>query len=216
MSAGGGDVRRDGGFGLVETVVALAIMSVVGTVFTTGLLQIYRASASAEADSVTQSQLSQALLRLDRSLRYAYSIGAVHTEGTTPYVEYLVSDAAPGQPSYAKYCVQLRLAGSGSQHLQLQRRSWAMTSPGSPGAWAPLATDLSTVAGSAPFVRTQPTTAVNHQLLTIRLTAQSGAATKTSVLTFTALNTYTSTALDSSGNPLAATAEPCYNAATRT
>jgi type II secretory pathway pseudopilin PulG len=215
MSAGGGNVRHDGGFGLVETVVAMAIMSVAGAVFTTGVLQIYRASGSAEADSVIQSQLSQALLRLDKSLRYAYSIGAVHTEGTMPYVEYLVSTATPGQSSYAKYCVQLRLAGSGTQHLQLQSRSWAMSSPGSPSAWAPLAADLNTVAGSPPFVRTQPTTAVNHQLLTIRLTAQSGAATKTSVLTFTALNTYASTTLDSSGNPLAATAEPCYNAATR-
>jgi len=139
----------------------------------------------------------------------------VHLEGTTPYVEYLVLTADPGQPSYVKRCVQLRLAGSGSRNLQLQSRSWPMAAPGGLTIWAPLASNLNAVAGSAPFVRTQPTTAVNHQLLTVRLAAQSGSAVKTSTLTFTALNTYASTALDASGNPLAVTAEPCYNAALR-
>jgi len=215
MSTGGGNVRCDGGFSLAETLVVLAIMSVISAVFTTGVLQIYRVTSAAESGSITQSQLSQALLRLDNSLRYAYSIGAVHTEGSTPYVEYLVMTAEPGQSSTAKRCVQLRLAGSGAQDLQLQSRSWAMVSPGSPSAWIPLASSLSTVAGSTPFVRTQPTTAVNHQLLTLRLAAQSGSVTKTSVLTFTALNTYAGTALDSSGNPLPVTAEPCYNVAVR-
>jgi len=215
MSAGGGTVRHDGGFSLAETLVVFGLMSVITAIFATGVIQIYRAATEAEADSITQSQLSQALLRLDRSLRYAYSIGAVHTEGSTPYVEYLVMAAEPGQPSQAKRCVQLRLAESGSQNLQLQSRSWATASPGTPSAWVPLASNLNTAAGSAPFVRTQPTTAVNHQLLTVRLAAQSGSATKTSVLTFTALNTYAGTALDASGNSLPATAEPCYNAAAR-
>jgi len=216
MSAAGENVRHDGGFSLVEMLVALAISSVIGAVFTTGVLQIYRTTTAAEADSITQSQLSQALLRVDKSLRYAYSIGAVHIEGTTPYVEYLVMTADPGQSSYSKSCVQLRLAGSGSPNLQLQTRSWSMASPGTPSAWTPLASNLTAVAGSTPFVRTQPTTALNHQLLTIRLAAQSGSAAKTSVLTFTALNTYSSSALDSAGNSLAVTAEPCYNAAART
>jgi len=216
MGAGGGHARGDHGFSLVEILVVLGIMSVVGAVFTTGIVQIYRTTTAAESDGITQSQLSQALMRLDGSLRYAYSIGAVHIEGAAPYVEYLVLAAQAGTTSAVKGCVQLRLTGSGSPNLQLQSRSWAMTSPGSPSAWTPLASNLSTVAGSAPFVRTQPTTSVNHQLLTIQLTAQSGAARKTSTLTFTALNTYASTALDSAGNPLAATAEPCYNTATRT
>jgi prepilin-type N-terminal cleavage/methylation domain-containing protein len=215
MSAAGGNVRHDGGLSLVEMLVALAISSVVGAVFTTGVLQIYRTATAAEADSITQSQLSQALLRVDKSLRYAYSIGAAHIEGTTPYVEYLVMTADPGQSSYSKSCVQLRLAGS-APNLQLQTRSWSLASPGTPSAWTPLASNLAAVAGSAPFVRTQPTTALNHQLLTIRLAAQSGTAAKTSALTFTALNTYSSTALDSAGNSLAVTAEPCYNAAART
>jgi len=215
MGAGGARAGQDGGFSLAETLVALGITSVIGAVFTTGVLQIYRTGAAAESASVTQSQLSQALLRLDRSLRYAYSIGAVHVEGTTPYVEYLVSTADPGQSTYTKRCVQLRLSGSASPNLQLQSRSWAMASPGSPSTWVPLASNLTAVAGSAPFVRTQPTTALNHQLLTIRLAARFGSVTKTSTLTFTALNTYMSTALDSSGNALAATAEPCYNAAYR-
>ena len=209
--------RDDEGFSLIEIMVVLGIMSVVGAVFTTGMLQIYRTRAAAEADSVAQTQLSLALLRLDKSLRYAYSIGEVHVEGTTPYVEYLVLAAVPGSTSgYAKRCVQLRLAGTDPQNLQLQSRSWAVASPGSPSGWVPLASNLTAVAGFAPLVRTQPTAALNHQLLTVRLGARSGAATKTSALTFTALNSYASTALDPSGKPIPATAEPCYHPGTRT
>ena len=207
--------RGDDGFSLVKIMVVLGIMSVVGAVFTTGILQIYRTAAAAEADSTAQTQLSIALLRLDKSLRYAYAIGAVHTEGTAPYVEYLVMAPETGGSTYVKRCVQLRLAGADPQNLQLQSRSWALSAPGSATAWVPLAANLTTVAGSAPFVRTQPTAAVNHQLLTVRLGARSGKASKTSVLTFTALNTYASTAVDADGAPLLDTAEPCYSTVNR-
>ncbi|MGK5682212.1 PulJ/GspJ family protein [Actinoplanes sp. URMC 104] len=216
MTARTGAGRRDDdGFSLVEILVVLGIMSIVGTIFTTGILQIYRTAAAGEADLAIQSQLSQALLRLDNSLRYAYSIGAVHTEAGGTYVEYLTLAPVPGQSTYVKRCVQLRLTGADPQNLQLQQRSWKQAAPGSLTTWTPLAANLTTTAGSAPFVRTQPTAALNHQLLTVRLSALSGTSAKSSALTYTALNTYASTALDADGNALAATAEPCYDTAVR-
>lgn len=201
---------NDDGFSLVEILVVLAITSVIGAVFTTGVLQLYRTAGAADNDYATQSQTSQALLRLEKQVRYAYSVGTPHLEGTTPYLEYLVmAPVTPGSATLAKRCVQLRL-----NDTSLQTRYWATGSAGTVTGWTQLAGGL--VATTTPFVRTAPTTAVNHQLLTVRLAARSGTSVRTSAMTFTALNTYASTVLDSGGNPIAATAEPCYDPTTRT
>jgi prepilin-type N-terminal cleavage/methylation domain-containing protein len=208
-------VRRpagDGGFSLTEILVAMSITALIGAVFTTAILQLYKTAGAEDNDFATQSQTSQALLRLEKQVRYAYSIGTVHAEGATamPYVEFLVMvQPVATSPEMIKRCMQLRLNGT-----QLQSRYWTQGSAGTVTAWMPLADNLST-AGAVPFARTQPTAAVNHQLLTVRLAGRSGTAVKTSAITFTALNTYASTALDTAGNPIAATAEPCYDTSTR-
>jgi prepilin-type N-terminal cleavage/methylation domain-containing protein len=207
----------DDGFSLTELLVAMGIASVVGIVFTTGILQIYRTASSAEGDSVTQQQLGQALIRLDLSLRYAYSIGTVHTEGTAPYVEFLTRAQDSTTSGFVQRCVQLRLTGTDSQNLALQTRYWNKTATAAqPSAWLPLATQLTTLAGAAPFIRVQPTATANHQLLTVQLGARSSNSVKSSAITFTALNTYASTAFDASGKPVAATTEPCYDTGART
>ncbi|MBL7253270.1 type II secretion system protein [Paractinoplanes lichenicola] len=207
--------RADSGYSLIEMMVVLGIVSVIGTMFTTAVMQVYRTADAIEADSVVQSQLSVALLQLDKTIRYAYSISAVHTEGGNPYVEYLVLAVPPGGSTQVKRCLQLRLTGADPQNLQLQSRSWTVGPTVTPSGWTPLASNITTVAGAAPFFRTQPTTALNHQSLGIRLSARQGSTSRTSSVTYTALNTYASTALDAAGQPLAPSAEPCYNAAAR-
>jgi hypothetical protein len=206
----------DDGVSLVELLVAMGISSVVGIVFTTGILQVYSTASSAEGDAITQQQLGQALVRLDLSLRYAYSIGTVHTEATVPHVEFLTRAQVSTGSGFVQRCVQLRLAGTDPQDLALQSRYWDKTaSAAQPSVWLPLATQLTTMAGAAPFVRVQPTATANHQLLTVRLGARSGRTVKSSAITFTALNTYASTAFDDRGNPMAATTEPCYDTGAR-
>jgi prepilin-type N-terminal cleavage/methylation domain-containing protein len=201
---------EDEGFSLVEILVVLAVTSLIGAIFTTAVLQLYRTANAEDDDYTTQSQTSQALLRLEKQVRYAYSIGTPHLEGTTPYLEYLVmAPVSPTSATLAKRCVQLRLSGPA-----LQTRSWTAGSASTVTGWTQLAGNL--VASTAPFVRTSPTTAVNHQLLTVRLASRSGTSVRNSAMTFTALNTYASTALDSNGNPIAATAEPCYDTSLRT
>ncbi len=207
----------DDGFSLTELMVAMGIASVVGIVFTTGILQIYRTATTAEGDSVTQQQLGQALVRLDQSLRYAYSIGTVHTESDGPYIEYLTRAQDTATSGFIQRCVQLRLTGTDPLDLALQTRYWNKTAAAAqPSAWLPLATQLTTLNGAAPFIRTQPTATVNHQLLTVQLGARSADTVKSSALTFTALNTYLSTAFDANNKPVAKTAEPCYDTGART
>ena len=206
---------RDDGFSYLEILVAMTVFVVIGAVFTTGVVQLYRTAGAADAEYTAESQASLALLRLEKQIRYAYSIGTVHNEGAaaTPYLEYLVmAPASAGSTSLVKRCVQVRMAGS-APAMQLQSRYWTAGAPAGVTGWATLASGLS--AGAAPFVRTEPTSAVNHQLLTVSLAARSGAAIRSSSITFTALNTYAGTVLDSSGNPLPATSEPCYDSSLR-
>ncbi|MCO8273978.1 type II secretion system GspH family protein [Actinoplanes sp. TRM 88003] len=208
-------MKKDAGYSLIEMLVVLGIVSVIGSIFTTAVLQIYRTASAIEAESTVQAQLSNALLQLDKTIRYSYSISAVHTENSMPYVEYLVLAIAPGGTAPVKRCVQLRLTGSDPQSLQLQSRSWTVASSISPSAWTPLASNLITPTSGAVFARTQPTTALNHQMLGIRLSAKAGTSNRTSAVTYTALNTYASTALDAAGQPFPPAAEPCYHASAR-
>jgi prepilin-type N-terminal cleavage/methylation domain-containing protein len=204
-------LRDDDGFSLIEILVVLGITALIGAVFTTAVLQLYRTAGAEDDDYATQSQTSQALLRLEKQIRYAYAVDAPHTEGTVPYLEYLVmTPVTPSSSTLVKRCTQLRLNGS-----VLQTRYWTAGSANTVTGWTQLATGLAST-GTAPFVRTEPTTAVDHQLLTVQLAARSGTSVRSSAITFTALNTYASTALDTSGNPIAASAEPCYDPSTRT
>jgi prepilin-type N-terminal cleavage/methylation domain-containing protein len=192
-AARGGDDRGgdDRGFGLVELLVATAIMTVVGAVFTTGVLQIYRTTSAVESRSIAQAQVSQALLRLDREVRYAWYISP--TDPARPYVEYLLVNGGVQQ------CVQLRLTDG-----LLQRRAWThdATAP-QPTPWQPIA---SQVTSAAPFTRLDATGTLGHQQLTVDLTATDTGSSKRSTIAFTALNTDGSTA---------AGTDPCYDPRTR-
>jgi prepilin-type N-terminal cleavage/methylation domain-containing protein len=57
--------RDDDGFSLVEAMVGMVIMAIVGAVFTTGIVQVFRTARDNEARATTQAGISQALLRLD-------------------------------------------------------------------------------------------------------------------------------------------------------
>jgi len=183
--------RDDDGFGLIEMVVAMSIMTLVGAVFTTAVIQIYRTTSVNESRSIAQAQVSQALLRLDREVRYAWYVGA--TDPSRPYVEYLLVDAGVSE------CVQLRVANG-----QLQRRTWTDDEAApAPTTWLPIA---SQVTSAEPFIRLDANGALGHQQLTVDLTATDSGSSRHSNVTFTALNTDVDTA---------AGTDPCYNTSTR-
>jgi prepilin-type N-terminal cleavage/methylation domain-containing protein len=198
-------VPDDGGFSLIEVVVSMTLMSVIGAIFTTGMVQVYRTVTGIDARWIAQDQLSQALLRLDKEVRYASYIGA--TSPARPYVEYrMLIDAT-------QHCVQLRIASTASGS-QLQRRTWTQgLTPVAPTAWVSLATG---VTSAAPFARIDPTDTLMHQQLRLVMTATSGTTAKQSDITYTALNSnQNSVSVATSGSGLA-TEEPCYTAGTRT
>jgi prepilin-type N-terminal cleavage/methylation domain-containing protein len=127
----------DHGFTIIELVVSMAIMSVVMTVVTAAISQIYSATNRVDTASYDRSQLTIAFRRLDTEMRYATWIATPGLVGTRYYVEYAVPDG----------CRQLKLDTSTGV---LTLFSWLITSntPANPVA---LASNITVISGVAPF-----------------------------------------------------------------
>ena len=179
-----GRVRGEDGVTLVEMLVGMSLMVVFMTMFTTGMLALYRSTSTAEAISTAQSQLHVAFLRLDEEIRYAAEISEPDQVGADWYVEYreLTADGAT--------CGQFRLRADGGL---LQHRKW--TEGSAPGSFGVLA---SNVTATEPFelIAGAPGSEVvgsgQFQQLKVAMRVSSrpdGAGTvKEMSLTFTALN----------------------------
>lgn len=169
--------------------MSMTIMTVAVAIFTTGLLQVYRATNLTESVGTAQAQVTAAFQRLDREVPYAAGISVPGQIGADFYVEFLVTGTA------TPTCVELRLQASSGQ---LQRRSWAQGgSPLTPSAWLPM---VSSVVVAAPFTRLPADVVHNFQRLTVRLgvSAASGGSgsTRQMNVTFVALNTSLTTSSD--------------------
>ena len=172
------DLRDDRGFTMTEIVVTMTVMSVVMTIFTGGILQLFNTSNKSESLAMSQAQNNTAFLRLDKQIRYASGISTPPTSGT-PYVEYLL----PG--SGGATCYELRLLNN-----MLQQRIWPQGGAVADSSWTVLANGVSS---SQPFTYLAPDATFNFQRLRLQLTATYGGNQTMSLanadITFTALNT---------------------------
>lgn len=189
----------DAGISMVDVLVTLAVLSVVMSVFTTGILQVYRAINAAESATTTQTQLNLAFQRLDKEIRYASWIAEPGLRSEAWYVEFATADG----------CNQLRLDKRGT----LQLLSWtpgALPTAGAAGRTvaSQLVYDATRtpfvrqVAGSRPFATSAASPNPNavgtdfvpdFYRLQVRLTARVTGSTGEVDTTFTALNTTRST-----------------------
>ncbi|MEV6927748.1 hypothetical protein AB0M46_25055 [Dactylosporangium sp. NPDC051485] len=174
----------DRGVTLAELAVTTGIMSIVMAIFTTGLVQLFKAGNANEMVALTQAQLNTAFLRLDRELRYSGGFGPIHTDtsGNT-FIEYL----NPGTPSGIPDCVQLELYLGGKT---LRRQAWRSEKGSKPtGRWTVLASQVN-VGKSSFSIPTSDNT--SYQRLRIQLYVASnpgsGRTEAYTDLTFTALN----------------------------
>jgi type II secretory pathway pseudopilin PulG len=173
----------DAGFTLIDTMVAMTVMTIVMAVFTTSVLQMYRTANSVEARSITQSQISTAMQRLDRQIRYAKGISEPYTIGGIVYVDLLAVQQTKRQ------CIQLRV-GNGV----LSQRTWTyLANPLDLTGWTAIAYGLTT---ATPFDYLPPTDVLGQQQLTVTLGGGTGSGTDTNTVTFTALNSDRTTGQD--------------------
>ncbi|MEV4513156.1 hypothetical protein AB0K00_29800 [Dactylosporangium sp. NPDC049525] len=175
-------LRRDDGITLAEMAVTTSIMSAVMAIFTTGVVQLFKAGNNNELVAMTESQLNTAFLRLDRNLRYASGISVPRTSGGNKVVEYVNTDTASGNPE----CAQLEL---NQAKKVLRRQVWPQTTKPT-GQWVVLANEV--IADESSFELLKAGTDTGFQRLKIVIVVASNPGTgytrsRTDV-TFTALN----------------------------
>lgn len=199
LRAGWARRHTDEGTSLVELMVGMALLSIFMAMFTGAVVAMNNSENKAQAVNITSSQLNQAYLNLDKTVRYAT---AISTPGVSPaagssgdwYVEMQTLNTG------TEVCTQVRVDIVAQQ---LQQRSWNVTGTvaGTPSAWSPTASGISNgnaVAGptTQPFYLTTPAKAI-YQQLTINLAAPSGNG-----VTYTnSVSTFTFTALNSTKTP---------------
>jgi Tfp pilus assembly protein PilV len=171
----------DDGVTLLEVLVGTSLMAVVTSVFTAGVVLVYRSVGRAQDSAVAQSQVHVVFQRLDREIRYATAVSDPAKIGADWYVEHLTT--ANG----TALCTQLRLNDATDQ---LQRRTWTQgASPFAPTAWQVLSSYTTAVGSAAPF---QAVRDGDFERLRVRLTTQPPGSTAPGAnidITFTALNT---------------------------
>ena len=158
----------------------MSIMTIVMSVMTAAVIQMFHVEESTESSTTAQSQVDIAFVRLDKEIRYATGISVPDAT----HVEYLRTDAG------SQTCTQLWLDTSAQE---LDTRSWVRgTTPGT--SWSRLA---SGVTSTQPFTRVAAAAPWYVQRLTVHLVLTSSGSTKLMDTTFSALNTSLTTASDS-------------------
>jgi hypothetical protein len=184
-------LRDDEGTSLIELVVGISLLSVFMGMFTGAVVMMNNAVNKAQAVSLTSTQLNQAFLNLDKTVRYATAI-STPGQGTSGdwYAELRTTSTGTDQ------CTQLRVDIATQE---LQQRTWTVTNTvaSTASGWIPTASGITNgnaVSGAAtqPFFLPPPSASAKFQQLRINLTSPSGsgssATTSTSTFTFTALN----------------------------
>jgi prepilin-type N-terminal cleavage/methylation domain-containing protein len=188
-------LRRDDGVTMIEVTVSMVVMSVLMAMFTTTVVQVFRAANKTEAVATAQSQISIAFQRLDREIRYAEGVSEPTTSAPW-YVEYVTAPLpTPSATTPPSVCNQLWLDTATGQ---LKYRSWDKGGSYPRIAGVPLASGITTTEDNAgndiePFILHGPDQVYNVQRLQVQLTATSGQGASGSEqninVTFTAMNT---------------------------
>ncbi len=200
---------REGGFTLVEYIVAMGIFSIVIGVIVGGVNvmtnDLRKATSLSDATSVGRL----ALTRLDKQVRYANAINRPVKVGSDWYVEFSSTNSTG-----VKTCYQWRLVASTDT---LQQRTWADTgsAPSSAPTWQTVAkTVVNDPTTQQPFTFL-PSTTYPLQGLSLYLVVSTGKISPGTVSTRTSIfarNTYTGTATNDDANSDGASDNPvCQN-----
>jgi type II secretory pathway pseudopilin PulG len=157
----------DEGYSLIEVMMAMVCTSILMTLVTSAVIQIYHSVNSVDAVSAAQTQVDTTFQRLDKEVRYARAISDPGPVNGDQYVEYLLNSDA------TDICVELRLHTATGE---LQRREWVKNqNPLVPAPWQTLA---SSVTATTPFTVTGARKVlpadIPYQRLTLDLTSVTG------------------------------------------
>lgn len=183
----------EGGFSLIELVVAMVVMGIVLAMVTGAIVAMYGATSKVTNIAESSSQISIAVSKLDSTVRYADEISTPSKDASGNWtVAYRSTFSGEVR------CTQLRMNAT---EQQLQRRSWTAQPASNATAWQPIASGVRLTTTPSGFL--QPFTVLSsrdngsgipagHQQLWLRMTAVGGAgraeAQSATSVVFTAFN----------------------------
>ncbi|MEV4351821.1 prepilin-type N-terminal cleavage/methylation domain-containing protein [Actinoplanes sp. NPDC049596] len=202
------DDHNDGGYSLIELMVAMGIMSVVLVIVLGGLTEVYSDVNRTDTLANARDQLGNSFRRLDKELRYANWLSTPGQVGGAWYLEY----AVPGTPAIPATSTRAASPARPAGCRQLVYRNGVLTLaswtlPGvTPGTPTTIATDLALtgstppftvyLANSLPYASASPGTSgvgadyqVAHSQVRLQFTGSVGRTTLPFDVLFTAQNT---------------------------
>lgn len=186
-------VRRhpdDGGFTLIEGLVAMTIFVAILSVMTTVIATMTDNMRQAEGVSVATDQTRMGFQRLDRQVRYASGIAPLGPSGAWSVTFRLDRDDPSPLPRYT--CYEWRVDSATGR---LQTRSW--NEPASPPGWQTVAVGIANSSGQPPF---RPASSVRYEGFSVELLTEGSKKPRTGShlkSTFFARNTDPSTPVTS-------------------
>jgi len=212
------DRRDDGGFTLMELIVAIGLLSILMAIVTTAIVSMFQTVRKQQGQADAIDQIRFVVDKLDKSVRYANAINtpAVGATAGITYVEWRAGNLT-GATNFDQTCTQWRFDSTTGL---LQSRSWIEGQSGTLTAWFTQATGISQNGSNpvfaAPVSSATGAAAQTKQQLQIWFNATNGVqqtTTRTTKVTFTAQNT-TSSAV-AAGKCIASTTNFANSAAWR-
>jgi prepilin-type N-terminal cleavage/methylation domain-containing protein len=197
----------EGGYTLVELLVAMGLFGVLIAIYMAGIVQMTRSTVRVQNVTGSTDEARRAFDRFDHQLRYASAVNRPVEVGNDWYLEFLTT--ATGTSS--GQCTQWRLLSATDQ---LQLRTW-------PDVATPVATNWVTVASHVvndpnqvsqyPFGFHPADSTYNRQSLDLTLLVSNGPTGGAQVkATFVARNTSTATVTNAATvNPLVSDTQVC-------
>ena len=205
----------DEGTTLMELMVGMVIMTILLTICTGAVVQMFSSTGKDQGLANTTQQLNTAFVRLDKQVRYASAIDQPTGSLATNNLSVAFQTVNPTGST----CTQLRIQPvAGTTQQQLVERTWAVTSGSATATnltpWTQLAGGVVTTgpSGSAvpPFSVSTPAGGAVQQLriLVGAVDAQGYAPTQSfSSVVFSALNSGATSTAVTGGTPSAACAQ---------
>lgn len=185
---------RERGVTLAELLVSMTILTIFLAVFSSIAVELLDSVRSQQSRSDNLDSTRTLVQELDRQVRYANAVNPPVTVAGSRYVTWRSGSVNGfGLPSGVQSCVQWRVSSTGL----VQNRSWdPAATPVFASAWETVGNGVGPVGAAEIFSISATTPGQNRQQLALSFQTTHGSqpvATRTAV-TFTALNTRTSSA----------------------
>lgn len=189
--------RPDGGYTLIELIVAMSLFSFLIAVFMSGIVQMSKSTVRVQNVTGASDEARRAFDRMDRQLRYAAAVNRPGRTGDDWYLEFQITATGTS----AAVCTQWRLVDGTDQ---LQYRTWPDEVSPTASGWITVANHVANDPDTEqPFTFEPADATYTRQRVTLFLDVSNGQPGGAQVeATFVARNTSTATQTNADSSPV--------------